>query len=77
MGYPTTIQLVVRGKGNQWYVNFPSAIAKAMDFKKGEVVEWSIETKTEFRLKRTGKTNILRVRRHTDQLPLKRKGKAD
>lgn len=44
MGYPTKIQLISRKKGNQWYVNFPNALAEAMDFKKGEVVEWTVET---------------------------------
>jgi len=43
MGYPTSVQLIDREKTEQWYVNFPAAIARAMDFKKGEVVEWTIE----------------------------------
>lgn len=44
MGYPTKIQLISRDKGNQWYVNFPNALAEAMNFQKGETVEWSVET---------------------------------
>jgi hypothetical protein len=44
MGYPTKIQRISREKGNQWYVNFPNALAVAMKFKKGETVEWEIET---------------------------------
>lgn len=44
MGYPTKIQLISRNKGNQWYVNFPNALAEAMHFQKGETVEWSVET---------------------------------
>jgi len=44
MGYPTKIQLISREKGNQWYVNFPNALAEAMNFKKGETVEWEVET---------------------------------
>ena len=44
MGYPTKIQLISRKKGNQWYVNFPNALAEAMNFKKGERVEWSVES---------------------------------
>jgi len=44
MGYPTKVQLIKRKNGpDQWYVNFPSTIAEAMDFSKGEVVEWHIE----------------------------------
>jgi antitoxin component of MazEF toxin-antitoxin module len=44
MGYPTKIQLISRKKGNQWYVNFPNALAEAMNFKKGETVEWTVES---------------------------------
>ena len=42
MGYPTKIQLISRQKGNQWYVNFPNALAEALNFVKGETVEWTI-----------------------------------
>jgi antitoxin component of MazEF toxin-antitoxin module len=42
MGYPTKVQLIQRKKGNQWYVNFPNALAEAMEFVKGETVEWTI-----------------------------------
>lgn len=45
MGFPTKIQLIKRSKSEQWYINFPSALAQAMEFKRGEVVEWSIEDK--------------------------------
>lgn len=44
MGYPTRIQLISRKKGSQWYVNFPNALAEAMNFKKGETVEWEVES---------------------------------
>jgi len=36
----TKIQLTKRLKSEQWYVNFPAAIAQAMEFEQGEVVEW-------------------------------------
>ncbi len=52
MGYPTKIQLISRKKGNQWYVNFPNALAEAMGFKKSEVVEWEIETVQTLRMVR-------------------------
>ena len=32
MGYPTKVQLISREKGKQWYVNFPNALAEAMQF---------------------------------------------
>jgi len=75
MGYPTTIQLITRDKGNQWYVNFPNALAKAMGFKKGEIVEWEVQAKNRFTLTRTGKTNKLRERMRTDRHPLKQKSR--
>ena len=43
MGYKTKIQLINRAKSEQWYINFPSAVAQAMEFEKGEVVEWLID----------------------------------
>ena len=52
MGYPTKIQLISRKKGNQWYVNFPNALAEAMNFKKGERVEWSVESIKSLRMVR-------------------------
>lgn len=55
MGYPTTVQLIAREKTEQWYVNFPAAIARALDFEKGEVVEWTIETRRKLILARRSK----------------------
>ena len=52
MGLPTKIQLIKRAKSEQWYINFPSAIAQAMEFEKGETVEWIIEDKNRLSLKR-------------------------
>ena len=43
MGYPTKIQLINRAKSEQWYINFPSAVAQAMEFERGEIVEWLID----------------------------------
>jgi hypothetical protein len=46
MGYPTKVQLITRKKGaDQYYINFPTAVAEAMEFKKGEIIEWIIEDK--------------------------------
>jgi len=43
MGYPTKVQLIKRQKtADQYYINFPTAIAEAMDFEKGEMVEWVV-----------------------------------
>lgn len=43
MGYNTKIQLIKRQKSEQWYVNFPAAVAQAIEFEQGEVVEWLID----------------------------------
>ncbi|HEY3415006.1 MAG TPA: hypothetical protein VGM51_18385 [Armatimonadota bacterium] len=52
MGYPTKIQVIKRKASEQWYVNFPAAIAHAMEFDKGETVEWIIEDKGQMVLRR-------------------------
>lgn len=43
MGYQTKIQLIKRAKSEQWYVNFPASVAQAIEFQKGEIVEWLID----------------------------------
>ena len=45
MGYQTKVQLIKRKKSEQWYINFPAAVAKAMGFERGEMFEWIIEDK--------------------------------
>ena len=45
MGFPTKVQRINRKMSEQWYINFPSAVAQAMEFSKGETVEWFIEDK--------------------------------
>jgi bifunctional DNA-binding transcriptional regulator/antitoxin component of YhaV-PrlF toxin-antitoxin module len=52
MGFPTKVQLIKRKNSEQWYINFPAAVAQAMEFKKGEVVEWIIEEKSQLVLNR-------------------------
>jgi hypothetical protein len=45
MGFPTKVQLIQRKESQQWYINFPAAIAQGMDFVKGEDVQWTIADK--------------------------------
>jgi len=52
MGYATKVQLIKRRASEQWYVNFPSAIAQAMEFSRGELVEWIIEDRGQLILRR-------------------------
>ena len=52
MGYPTKVQLIQRKASEQWYVNFPAVLAQAMEFTKGEVVEWIVDDKNTLTLRR-------------------------
>ncbi len=53
MGYPTRVQLIRRKASEQWYINFPAALAQAMEFRKAEVVEWIIQDHDTLTLRRT------------------------
>jgi len=55
MGYPTKVQLIHRQASQQWYINFPAAIAHAMGFTKGERVEWAIQDRYTLALDRIEK----------------------
>ncbi len=52
MGFPTKVQLIQRQDSQQWYINFPSAVAQAMEFTRGEIVEWIVEDKNCLLLRR-------------------------
>ena len=52
MGFPTKVQLIQRKDSQQWYINFPSAVAQAMEFQRGEIVEWIVEDKNRLLLRR-------------------------
>lgn len=52
MGFPTKVQLIRRKASEQWYINFPSAVAQAMEFSRGETVEWIVEDKSLLALRR-------------------------
>ena len=52
MGFPTKVQLINRKASQQWYINFPSALAQAMEFARGETVEWFVEDKSLLALRR-------------------------
>jgi hypothetical protein len=65
MGFPTKVQLIQRKDSQQWYINFPSAIAQAMEFVRGEVVEWIIEDKTQLVLRRRSSPTTTQKKRST------------
>ena len=52
MGFPTKVLLIQRKESQQWYINFPSAVAQAMEFQRGEIVEWIVEDKNRLLLRR-------------------------
>jgi len=53
MGYLTKVQVIKRINSEQWYVNFPAAVAQAIEFSKGEEVEWLIDDHQNLVLKRS------------------------
>jgi hypothetical protein len=53
MGFPTKVQTIKRKGSEQWYINFPSALAQACEFDYGEPVEWILEDRFTLTLKRT------------------------
>ncbi len=55
MGYPTRVQLIQRKESEQWYINFPAPLARAMEFQKGEVIEWVVQDQNTLVLRRTAK----------------------
>ncbi len=52
MGYNVKIQKVDRGRTKSFYVNFPAAVAEASNLEKGEEMEWVIQDRNTFVLKR-------------------------
>ena len=42
MGYKTKVQSIKRKTSEQWYINFPMALAHALEFEQSEEVEWVI-----------------------------------
>lgn len=52
MGHQIKIQRVERGTTKSYYVNFPAALAEAAQIVKGEAMEWLIEDRDTFVLRR-------------------------
>jgi hypothetical protein len=53
LGYTVKIQKVERPTNTSFYVNFPAALAEATQVQKGETMEWFVEDRNTFILKRT------------------------
>lgn len=52
MGYRVKLQKVERPTNKSYYINFPAAIAESAKMQKGEELEWLIEDRNTFLLKR-------------------------
>ena len=52
MGYAVRVQRVERPTNTSFYVNLPAALAEAAAVQKGEVMEWFVEDRNTFVLKR-------------------------
>ena len=59
MGYKVKIQRVERGSTKSFYVNFPAAVAEAATIEKGEEMEWFIQERDTYVLKRVNKSKSL------------------
>jgi hypothetical protein len=59
MGSKVKIQRVERGKTKSFYINFPASIAEAGQIEKGEEMEWFIEDRDTYVLKRSVKSKSL------------------
>jgi len=52
MGYPVKVQKVERPTNKSFYVNFPAALAESAGIEKGEEMEWLVEDRNCFVLRR-------------------------
>jgi hypothetical protein len=62
MGYLIKVQKVERPTNRSYYLNFPVALAEAIDLAKGEQWEWSIEDKNTLVLTRKTKKTRRKLR---------------
>ena len=52
MGYKVKVQKVERPTNKSFYVNLPAALAESAEIEKGEEMEWLVEDRNCFVLKR-------------------------
>ncbi len=58
MGCKTKIQVIQRANSQQFYLMIPAQAANALEFEKGEDVEWIIESKEILVIKRQKKGKL-------------------
>ena len=59
MGYKVKMQKVERPTNQSFYINFPAPIAESCEIAKGEEMEWLIQDRNTFVLKRKKKAKSL------------------
>ena len=64
MGYRVKLQKVDRPTNRSFYLNFPVALAEAMDVEKGEEFEWLVEDRNTLVLKRLKPRPSVRAQHH-------------
>jgi hypothetical protein len=66
MGYSTKIQIIERSNNTrQYYFICPAPLAQAMEFLKGEEIDWAIEDRDTIVIRRVQKTESkLRSKKH-------------
>ncbi len=55
MGYKVKMQKVERPTNKSYYINFPATIAESCEIEKGEEMEWVIQDRNTFVLRRKKK----------------------
>jgi antitoxin component of MazEF toxin-antitoxin module len=62
MGYLVKLQKVERPTNRSFYINLPAALADAVQLQKGEELEWFVEDKNTFILRRRKPLNPLKLK---------------
>lgn len=65
MGHIVKMQKVERPTNQSYYLNFPSALAQALEIDKGEEFEWIVENKNLLVLKRVKTKKYVKLKEIT------------
>jgi antitoxin component of MazEF toxin-antitoxin module len=65
MGYLSKVQLIRRARGSrQFYLICPAQLAEALEFQKGEEIEWIVEDKHTLTIRRRSSGRKREARSH-------------
>ena len=62
MGYVVKVQKVERPTNRSFYLNLPAVLAEALEIRKGEQLQWSVEDKNTLILSRVRPRKARRLR---------------